>query len=836
MRNKIEKIDSDNGKFKDGDPLTGEYGTIVKAKWLNDVQEAVRTNQGEILTVLREAGIEPSEVDETQLWQALQVISGQIESIEALRQFEPVRDRQIAYVKGYYTGTNVGGGYFIADLVDETTADNGGTTIVTANGKHWKRINTQTLTFDDFGIKQNIPQSTEINNAIQALDNGGTLVIPNGLWLVSEELKLKSNMTLLGESHNAIIKTADGVIPTQNTITTKNNTRTEHSNYVENIVLKGFTVDGNYQNRSSTISAEDQGSCIHLVTTRNFLIEDVIAKNGVLHCFDISASVYFNDGSINHTSQGPSLYGRVINCQAYNAKRDDGFTTHNSGYISFESCYSYRDRQILPPANNNHGFEADEGSFNVNFKNCLSVGHCCGYQAKGHETTMPACDISFENCKAEDCTIGFQASHIGESQVSSGQEHLAHNIKFTNIRVKNPLWMANDDTEPRLIRIYGYKQVVLNGLIAEQINDAFISVSTEADEVVLNNIHFRDASKRKEGDALIEVLTSANGVVKVNNVSSAVPQPVTVVKKNSGNNTVQINGLNVRGQNNGQPLIRLALNHGDSALNLDSSSNWTTKIFVTNDNVGLGNDDVSVEMYNRRVFNLYGGVDIGHQSVTGISGCTYFNKSGHKYIWDVAEQKYIKLQKQKDNQLEIVKKSTNPAITLTGFNNSDGHIAVDKGKYLRLGWWDGSSFTGVAGFTTNGYFVPLADNLYKLGQSNLKWSELNLATPSPESYGDFGATTKWVKDLFTQSLSENGWERLPNGRIMQWATYNASNADTFNFPIAFPKECFVVIPADYNTTGSNVVSLSSLEKTRTSFKVNTRDGDIGLFSIIALGD
>lgn len=153
MRNKIERIDSDNGKFKDGDPLSGEYGTIVKAKWLNGVQEGLLTNQGEILTVLREAGIEPNEADETQLWQALQVLSGQVDSISALREFEPLRDRQLAYVKSYHAGTTKGGGYFMADMSDNMSADNAGTVIVTAGGKRWKRIDNILLP-DDFGASQ----------------------------------------------------------------------------------------------------------------------------------------------------------------------------------------------------------------------------------------------------------------------------------------------------------------------------------------------------------------------------------------------------------------------------------------------------------------------------------------------------------------------------------------------------------------------------------------------------------------------------------------------------------------------------------------------------------
>lgn len=165
MRNKIERIDSDNGKFKDGDPLSGEYGTIVKAQWLNDVQEGLLANQGEILTVLREAGIEVNDADETQLWQALQILSGQVDSIAALREFEPRRDRQLAYVKGYHAGSHKGGGYFMADLSDNATADNAGTVIVSVGGKRWKRLSSRPDVYDfgwQAGIYPNLAALKEI--------------------------------------------------------------------------------------------------------------------------------------------------------------------------------------------------------------------------------------------------------------------------------------------------------------------------------------------------------------------------------------------------------------------------------------------------------------------------------------------------------------------------------------------------------------------------------------------------------------------------------------------------------------------------------------------------
>ncbi|MGF7488515.1 hypothetical protein ACQY0A_10800, partial [Pasteurella bettyae] len=123
----------------------GNAPSYPGAHWFNIVQ-------AELLNVLKEAGIEPEKADLTQLAQAFRVMAGQVESITALREFEPVRDRQMVYVKGYYANSTKGGGYFVTDLTDTASADNGGTVIVTTRGKRWKRIYYEITPFD-FGAK-----------------------------------------------------------------------------------------------------------------------------------------------------------------------------------------------------------------------------------------------------------------------------------------------------------------------------------------------------------------------------------------------------------------------------------------------------------------------------------------------------------------------------------------------------------------------------------------------------------------------------------------------------------------------------------------------------------
>lgn len=51
---------------------------------------------------------------------------------------------------------------------------------------------------------------------------------------------------------------------------------------------------------------------------------------------------------------------------------------------------------------------------------------------------------------------------------------------------------------------------------------------------------------------------------------------------------------------------------------------------------------------------------------------------------------------------------------------------------------------------------------------------------------------------FVNSLSGNGYQKLPGGLILQWCSttaYLSEGGKTVLFPIAFPNNCFVAIPA-----------------------------------------
>lgn len=54
-----------------------------------------------------------------------------------------------------------------------------------------------------------------------------------------------------------------------------------------------------------------------------------------------------------------------------------------------------------------------------------------------------------------------------------------------------------------------------------------------------------------------------------------------------------------------------------------------------------------------------------------------------------------------------------------------------------------------------------------------------------------------------QSLSGNGYQKLPGGLIVQWGSVLSANVatTTVNYPIAFPNNCFQVVASGYNVSG-----------------------------------
>ncbi|EIS6411929.1 tail fiber protein [Salmonella enterica] len=75
MQDLMPPITTPDNAFHDGNPATGELGTIVAAEWLNNTQGAVRDIQAECIAILAEAGFKPNPAKK-QLLDAIKTIVG----------------------------------------------------------------------------------------------------------------------------------------------------------------------------------------------------------------------------------------------------------------------------------------------------------------------------------------------------------------------------------------------------------------------------------------------------------------------------------------------------------------------------------------------------------------------------------------------------------------------------------------------------------------------------------------------------------------------------------------------------------------------------------------
>ena len=100
------------------------------------------------------------------------------------------------------------------------------------------------------------------------------------------------------------------------------------------------------------------------------------------------------------------------------------------------------------------------------------------------------------------------------------------------------------------------------------------------------------------------------------------------------------------------------------------------------------------------------------------------------------------------------------------------------------------------------------------------------------------ATTAWVKQINLGNLKNNGYQKLPSGLIIQWVTVNAQGATTgtTTLPVAFPNSVLVAVMTDTQGGVSQIHNIAWNKTTTSNTVVGwNASGDIGLFSIIAIG-
>ena len=186
----------------------------------------------------------------------------------------------------YYVTDEGREGFFECDPADTTSPDNTGLTIVTASGARWKRIRPDgRVSVKWFGARGDgiADDMAAIQQAIDVVfaEGGGIVFFPKGTYLVSPSLdtriQLRSNVDLLGEGGNSVIKVKDNA---GDYWTVFGHTNT--SVRVENIRISHLRIDQNPQNNPNanidtkrTDTPYFRQFCIALFNYDNIVVDHV---------------------------------------------------------------------------------------------------------------------------------------------------------------------------------------------------------------------------------------------------------------------------------------------------------------------------------------------------------------------------------------------------------------------------------------------------------------------------------------------------------------------------------------------------------------------------------
>lgn len=297
--------------------VTFSAGTKITSQWLNGVNDHVNNLEADphpeyvhevALTMSTGAslvGYGDQTVDE-----ALDERLPEIGTYALLRAYTgPVTAFFVRGVANIFDG---GFGVFRVDVADTTTADNGGTVLVDASGRRWKRdfsgaINIVWFGADKSGLIDSVP-------AIQAAINyassiSGSVLIPDGTFLldlltfvdptglyaqrglnVFGLLFAKSNVTIFGNGKSSVLKVAAGQLTKSFTYTADSNSGTYQNHEMPG--TKGFQVFAQHPTDAS----------ISNFTIRDFVIDMNGYNNKVypINAFgnqSICQALYINQGS-----------------------------------------------------------------------------------------------------------------------------------------------------------------------------------------------------------------------------------------------------------------------------------------------------------------------------------------------------------------------------------------------------------------------------------------------------------------------------------------------------------------------------------------------------------
>ncbi len=757
-------------------------------------------------------------------------VVGQVESIAELRTIEPVEPNQHILVRSYYEGKNVGGGTFYYDAKDTTSADNGGTVIVTAGGMRWKRIY-QTITPFDFGAVGDGVTNDELAFAkIEAVIVNHPIDLCNKTYVV-DNVKTKNqyfngwfngnglNGLTIYDAPYQMLKSGNGVVRINggNKIPDNYKKEKDQFNVCEAVIAIGSGALANATGAGQTIAIGGNA----LGKAQKSYSNIAIGETALEH-LQSSGSVYStgDKGSRNIAIGGNALQflhsgvrnvaiGRNAGCGVENAwdctligaGAMSGMNA-NGWYADVESQLGNKNADAKVTTVGTNSLQLYNGKF------ASALGTQAGANLKvGDANTF----------------VGYRAAMSLEADV--GWDGLVK----TTYGDSNGLQVDYVKNGNQLIVNLDNHQCVVGGTahIKWDSGPAFPNPAhwhawrQEIIAVTQNQITFYCPYNTADGQGKATIYWSLSNVK-----DTATSRHNTVIghtaawRTKQANNSVMlgslvgalahsINNSTLVGFStavNATNITNSVLIGASAAKEIDGDINGLLAI----GNTITGNENerrigVNIPITQNPLANL-------HIRAKGNAG------SGRTAAVDGL----------------LIESATSATAYIDGINTANidfqqSGITKAAFRYSHQGGLMSMLLGGspVWRFTDSGVFYPNTDAANIIGSATRRLKELHVVTPNKSDKSTKTPTTEWVYNLFEQGLTSTGWQKLPSGLIIQWG---GADSGTFSFPIAF-NECFLVIPIDYSEGITRSISVRSV--TNTTATVNL--GDAGYFKYLAIG-
>ena len=165
----------------------------------------------------------------------------------------------------------------------------------------------------------------------------------------------------------------------------------------------------------------------------------------------------------------------------------------------------------------------------------------------------------------------------------------------------------------------------------------------------------------------------------------------------------------------------------------------------------------------------------------------------------------------------------NKTTTLTAGNGLSGGGTLEINRTLTLG-----TPSKITGSTTNS--VTATSHTHEIDNASTSVAGVvklnNTLTSTSTSEAATANTVKLLNDRFVNDFlslkSENGYQKLPDGLIIQWGLSTGASSRTATFPIAFPNECLNISGSTYLPLG-NFQTCSFRNATNQNFGIQTGD-------------